>query len=53
MLIEALRNIRRRRMRTFLTILGIAIGVIALTVMGSLAELKTVWSRYSSRTPVA
>lgn len=39
MLVEALRNIRRRKVRTFLTILGIAIGIIALTVMGSLAEL--------------
>lgn len=39
MLIEALRNIRRRRTRTFLTVLGIAIGIIALTVMGSLAEM--------------
>lgn len=39
MLIEALRNIRRRKVRTFLTVLGIAIGIIALTVMGSLAEL--------------
>lgn len=35
---EALRNINRRRVRTFLTVLGISIGIIALTVMGSLSE---------------
>lgn len=35
---EALRNIRRRRIRTVLTVLGISIGIIALTVMGSLSE---------------
>lgn len=35
---EALRNIARRKLRTGLTILGIVIGVFALTVMGALAE---------------
>ncbi len=35
---EAIRNILRRPLRTFLTILGIVIGVFALTVMGALAE---------------
>ncbi len=35
---EILRNITRRKLRTFLTILGIVIGVFALTVMGALAE---------------
>lgn len=35
---EALRNINRRRVRTILTVLGISIGIIALTVMGSLSE---------------
>jgi len=35
---EALRNINRRRVRTVLTVLGISIGIIALTVMGSLSE---------------
>lgn len=38
MLLEAFRNIGRRRLRTFLTIFGISIGIIALTVMGSLSE---------------
>ncbi len=35
---EALRNIARRKLRTTLTVLGIVIGVFALTVMGALAE---------------
>lgn len=35
---EAILNINRRRVRTFLTVLGISIGIIALTVMGSLSE---------------
>ncbi len=35
---EAIRNIFRRPLRTGLTILGIVIGVFALTVMGALAE---------------
>ena len=35
---EAIRNIWRRPLRTALTILGIVIGVFALTVMGALAE---------------
>lgn len=35
---EAIRNIARRKLRTGLTILGIVIGVFALTVMGALAE---------------
>jgi putative ABC transport system permease protein len=35
---EAIRNILRRKLRTGLTILGIVIGVFALTVMGALAE---------------
>ena len=35
---EAIRNILRRPLRTGLTILGIVIGVFALTVMGALAE---------------
>jgi putative ABC transport system permease protein len=35
---EAIHNILRRPLRTFLTILGIVIGVFALTVMGALAE---------------
>ena len=35
---EALSNIWRRPLRTALTILGIVIGVFALTVMGALAE---------------
>lgn len=35
---EALKNILRRKLRTGLTVLGIVIGVFALTVMGALAE---------------
>ena len=35
---EAIANIWRRPLRTALTILGIVIGVFALTVMGALAE---------------
>ena len=36
-----LRNIFRRKLRAFLTIFGIAIGVFALVVMGSIAEKLT------------
>jgi len=36
-----LRNIFRRKMRAFLTIFGIAIGVFSLVVMGALAEKLT------------
>ncbi|GAC1653712.1 MAG: ABC transporter permease [Candidatus Dormibacteraceae bacterium] len=35
---EILNNLTRRKLRTGLTILGITIGVLALTTMGSLAE---------------
>ena len=35
---EILRNIWRRKLRSFLTISGIVIGVLALTTMGALAE---------------
>ncbi len=35
---EILLNLLRRKVRTFLTIFGIAVGVFALTVMGSMAE---------------
>ena len=35
---EAINNILRRKLRTVLTVLGIVIGVFALTVMGALAE---------------
>ena len=34
---EILRNMWRRKFRTFLTISGIAIGIFAFTVMGSMA----------------
>jgi putative ABC transport system permease protein len=37
-MIEAVNNILRRKLRTGLTVLGIVIGVFALTVMGALAE---------------
>ncbi len=37
-LLEILRNMLRRKVRTFLTVFGITIGVFALTVMGSMAE---------------
>lgn len=39
---DALRNILRRKLRTGLTVLGIVIGVFALTVMGALAETLNV-----------
>ena len=35
---EILRNITRHKLRSFLTISGIVIGVLALTTMGALAE---------------
>src|SRR5579872_6455340 len=35
---EIIRNITRRKLRSFLTISGIVIGVLALTTMGSMAE---------------
>lgn len=38
---RTLRNIFRRKLRAFLTIFGIAIGVFALVVMGSIAERLT------------
>src|SRR5438105_15450798 len=37
-MLEILRNLTRRKLRTALTVLGITIGVLALTTMGSLAE---------------
>lgn len=37
-MIDILRNMARRKMRTGLTVLGIVIGVFALTVMGAMAE---------------
>jgi putative ABC transport system permease protein len=36
--VEILRNIARHKLRSFLTISGIVIGVLALTTMGALAE---------------
>lgn len=36
--LEILRNLFRRRLRTGLTVLGIAVGVLAFTVMGGMAE---------------
>lgn len=38
MALEVGRNLRRRKLRSFLTLTGIALGAFALTVMGSLAE---------------
>ena len=35
---EVIRNVARHKLRSFLTILGIVIGVLALTTMGALAE---------------
>lgn len=40
-LVRILRNIFRRKLRAFLTIFGISIGVFALVVMGALAEKLT------------
>ena len=37
-MIDILRNMTRRKARTSLTVLGIVIGVFALTVMGAMAE---------------
>ena len=37
-MVETLRNMFRRKSRTFLTVFGIVIGIFALAVMGSLAE---------------
>ena len=39
--LRILRNIFRRKLRAFLTIFGISIGVFALVVMGALAEKLT------------
>jgi putative ABC transport system permease protein len=36
--VETLRNLYRRRLRTGLTIMGIAVGILAFTVMGGMAE---------------
>ena len=38
---ESLLNLKRRKLRTVLTILGITIGIFALSVMGSLSEYLT------------
>ena len=35
---EILRNLLRRKLRSFLTIIGIVMGILALTTMGALAE---------------
>lgn len=35
---EIVRNLYRRRLRTGLTVLGIAVGILAFTVMGAMAE---------------
>jgi putative ABC transport system permease protein len=52
--IQTLRNMARRRVRTGLTVFGIAIGVFALTVMGAMSEnfasLLDGAERLSSRT---
>lgn len=54
---EALRNIWRRKVRSALTIFGVAIGIFALTTMGSLSEninksIQTMLDYYSSRITV-
>jgi ABC-type antimicrobial peptide transport system permease subunit len=36
--VELIRNVARHKLRSFLTISGIVIGVLALTTMGALAE---------------
>ncbi len=40
-MIEALKNMLRRKGRTFLTVSGIAIGILALVVMGAISEKLT------------
>jgi len=48
-IVSVLRNLRSRLARTTLTVAGIAIGVLALVVVGSLAErLQTIVSRSTS-----
>lgn len=37
-MIEILRNLKRRKLRSALTISGIVIGIFALTTMGAMAE---------------
>ncbi len=46
---EILRNMLRRKARTFLTVFGILIGVFALTVMGSLSEYFNVMIEQAAR----
>ena len=49
MVIAVLRNLRSRALRTTLTVSGIAIGILALVVVGSLAErLQTIVARSSA-----
>lgn len=48
-ILDALRNLRSRPSRTFFTVAGIAIGILALTMVGSLAErLHTIVARSTS-----
>src|SRR5580765_2574386 len=37
-MLEILRNMSRRKLRTGLTVFGIVVGIFAMTVMGSLTE---------------
>lgn len=48
-MLEILRNMLRRKVRTFLTIFGITIGVFALTVMGSMSEYFNVMMEQAAR----
>lgn len=55
---EALRNLRRRKARSALTIFGIAIGIFAFTTMGALAQnldqtLDNTLDYYTSRVTVS
>jgi len=40
-MLEVIKNMLRRKFRTFLTVFGIAIGVLALIFMGAMAEKIT------------
>src|SRR5947209_17186941 len=55
---ETIRNVTRRKLRSFLTITGIVIGIVALTTMGALANnfnalLDGGAKYYASYVPVA
>jgi len=50
-MIEIFRNIARRKLRSFLTISGIVIGVLALTTMGAVGGQKSICRAWSDFCP--